>query len=204
LDPQSNQSAEWELAKVWIAGYGAVVVAVALYFILIRGLGGRRVVHEFILQIPVVRYVSKSLALARFSWSMEMMNEAGMPILEALDRSLTATNNGAFQGRAPRVIHTVQQGGSITEALESVGLFPVDYCEMIRVGEESGSLSATFRRLARQHFENAEAGMKAVAVALGWIIWIIVAGFLIYNIFSLANKYWIRPYREITNSLQGR
>ena len=178
-------SPEMALLRVWGLGYGAIAVLVALYYAITRGLGGRQFVHEILLHIPVVRYVTQSLALARFSWSMEMMNEAGMPVLEAIEQSLKATNNGAFLARAPRMIHAITQGNGITDALEGAGLFPVDYCEIVRVGEESGSLSSTFRRLAQQHFENSEAAMRAAATALGWLIWVCVAGFLIYHIVTL-------------------
>lgn len=192
-------SPEGELAKVWLGGYGGIALLVALYFVLMRTLASRRIVHEIILRIPVIRYVSRSLALARFSWSMEMMNEAGMPILEAIERSLMATNNGAFQWRAPAMTHVVAQGGSLTEALEEAGVFPVDYCEVVRVGEESGSLSDTFRRLARQHFENAEHGMKAAATALGWLIWLVVAAFLVYHIITLWMRVYIGPLRDASS-----
>ena len=185
-----------ELLRVWGIGYGSVIGAVALYYFVTRSLGGLRIVHEIILRIPILRYVHRSLALARFSWSMQLMTEAGAPIFDSIERSLRATNNGAFQARAERITRTLADGVPLPDALQAAGLFPIDYVEIMRVAVESGSMSESFARLARQHFDNAERGMRAAAVAFGVLIWVGIAGILTYFIITLAMKYWIGPIRD--------
>ncbi len=188
-----------ELLRVWGIGYGSVIGVVVLYYVLTRALGGMRIVHEIILRIPIINYVHRSLALARFSWSMQLMTEAAAPIFESINRSLLATNNGAFQARAEGITRTLGDGEPLPDALQAAGLFPIEYVEIIRVAVESGSMSECLGRLARQYFDDAKRAMRAAAVAFGWLIWIVIAGILIYFILTLAMKYWIGPIQDTLN-----
>jgi len=85
--------------------------------------------------------------------------------------------------------HLLRNGDGIHRALEATRLFPYDYIEMINVAEESGSMPDTFGRLARNYFEKADNAIKALTVAFGWLIWVVVAGVIIYYIFIFAMKY---------------
>ena len=69
------------------------------------------------------------------------------------------------------------------------GLFPHDCIEMIAVAEESGSMPETFKRLAKNYFEQADMALRALVTALTWLIWVCVAAVIIYNIFQFAMIY---------------
>ena len=167
---------------------GVVVFAtpIALYFAGTRMLGGNHFVHELVLRIPVVGNLVRTAAIARFSWTMEMMTSSGVRMLHAIQWSLEATTNGAFIARGPRIIKQVSDGEPLGEAFRRSGLFPSDYIEMIHVAQESGSVPDMFARLARMYFEKMETAMKVLSRVAGIIVWILVACIIIYFIFRLA------------------
>jgi len=183
---------------VFVAGVALFVTPIAAYFIATRALGGLRATHEFMIRIPVVGNVMRMLALARFSWSMELMTDAGVNIFNALQWSMEATANGAFEGRTPAIIQRVKEGVPLSESLEASGLFPVEYIEMMHVGEESGSMPDMFRRLAENYFEQAERALRAMTTVLGWMIWICVASVIVFFIF----RFFFFYLGNLTRALQ--
>jgi type II secretory pathway component PulF len=178
-------------AALTTLGTGVVIffAPIIAYFLLTRSLSGSRVAHEVLLRIPVVGRVISTLALARFCWSMELMTDSGVNIYNALQWSMDATANGAFEARTPAIIQRIKDGLPLSQSLDMSGLFPHDCIEMIAVAEESGSLPDTFKRLARNYFEQADMALRALVTAFSWLIWIGVASVIIYYIFTMAMTY---------------
>ncbi len=174
-----------------ILGGGALVffAPIIAYFVITRSLSGSRMAHELLLRIPVLGNVFRTLAVARFCWSMEMMTDSGVNIFNALQWSMEATANGAFEGRTPAIIQRVKDGLPLSRSLEMSGLFPNDCIEMISVAEESGSMPETFKRMAKNYFEQADLAMRALVTVFTWMIWSAIAAFIIYNIFKFAMIY---------------
>ncbi|MHC4788440.1 MAG: type II secretion system F family protein, partial [Planctomycetota bacterium] len=174
--------------RVLLFGYGIPVVLVLAYYALLRPIGATRVVHELLLAVPVLGGVFRSLALARFSLVMYLMWEAGVPVREALQRSLEGTGNAAFAARAPRAVKAVEEG-TVTEALKDTGLFPVEYLNIVAIGEESGKLSERLQWLASHHAEQAERALRALVVLAARLIYVLVACIIIYFIVTFFMRY---------------
>lgn len=174
-----------------ILGIGVLIFITPIigYFVATRLFGGLRAVHEVMIRIPALGIVMRTLALARFSWSMELMTGAGVNIFQAITWSLQATANGAFEGRAEAINQRLKDGISLSKSLEMSGLFPYDYIEMVNVSEESGSMPEMFGRLARNYFEKADTAIRALTSAISALIWICVAAVIIYYIFQMAGQY---------------
>jgi len=179
----------WSPGTVLLVGYGAPVGLVALYEVLVHGFGATRLCHEAILRIPVVGKVMEALALSRFSLVLYLMYEAGAPIMEGLRRAFEGTGNGAFAARAPKAVRTVQQAGSLTEAISSTGLFPQQYTDIMAVAEQSGKVSERLDWMARHYGERAEASMAALAAVIARLVWVVVAVVIISFIFKMFMRY---------------
>jgi len=170
-------------------GIAVFCAPIGLYFLATRVFGGSRAVHEFAIHVPLLGPIIRTVAIARFSWAMELMTTAGVRILDAIQWSLEATTNKAYSSRAPGIIQRVEAGTRLHEALRATGLFPDDYTEMVAVSEESGSMPDIFARLARHYFEKMDAALKALATAAFWLIWILVASVIVYVIIRVALAY---------------
>ncbi len=183
--------------KILLLGYGAPVALVSAYYLITRYLGGMRLMHELLLQVPVIGKVIRNLALARFSWTMKVMYQAAVPMMESLPQALAATGNGAFAARGPGIVGRIQDGSSLRDALEGSRLFPNEYLEILSVGEESGSLEDTLDRLAKNSFESAEFALKALAMVLAGLVWVAVAAFIITFIVILFRRFYLGPIRSL-------
>jgi len=172
-----------------LIGYGIPALLVVLYLVVVKQLGGTRLVHEVVLQIPVLGGVMRSLALARFSLVLYLMYEGGVPVAESLRRAFEGTNNGAFAARATKAVQAVEKGGTLTDALLATGLFPPDYMEVISVAEESGKITERLDWLAKNYGERAETAMGALVNVVAKLIYACVAIIIIIFIFRIFSQY---------------
>jgi type IV pilus assembly protein PilC len=177
-------------ALIWL-GYcfGTIGAVFLIYQFLVHGFRQAKAVHTLLLSVPVVGHCMRSFAVARFSWAYALTQQAGMDIQPSLEASLKATNNGAFAAATPQVVAAVMAGEEFTDAIESTGLFPRQFLEMVRVGESSGTVPETLEHLSPQFEEQARRALTGLTIALGWVIWSLVAAMIIFLIFRVFGFY---------------
>lgn len=177
-------------AMIWLTcTFGSIFVLYVAYQIMDRMFAGKRYFHRMFLKIPVVGGCMRSFAIARFSWAFALTQQAGMNILDSLEASLNATGNGAFIAEIPRVTSVINDGEHLTIALADTGLFSDEYIHMVDVGETSGTVPETLQRLSPRFQEDAQRSLATLAAVFGWLIWALVATFIIFVVFRIAFWY---------------
>ena len=178
-------------ALIWFGTAAAIgVIGFVLFQLGSKSLRWRRLFDPVLLTIPVVGRCLRNFALARFSWAFALTQNAGMDFRPSLFASFNATENGAFAEAAPEVWARVSAGEELTDALRGTRLFPADYLEMLEVAEASGTVPEMLERIGPDLEADARRSLSALAAAVGWLVWALVAGFIIYVIFSVAT-IWI-------------
>jgi len=177
-------------AITWLTGWAMGIAGTFLFYkVATASLAGKAATHKLLMRIPVIGGCMRAFAIARFSWAFHLTQEAGMPIEDSLDASLRATSNGAYLSANPQVIRDVMAGESLTVALTNTRLFPEEFLHIVDVAETSGTVPEALDRLSPQFEEQARRSLSALATALGWLIWMAVAGFIVFVIFSIALRY---------------
>jgi type IV pilus assembly protein PilC len=177
-------------ALTWLVGWAMAIAGVFVaYRLAAASLTGKAFVHSALLKVPVVGGCMQSFAIARFSWAFHLTQQAGMPIKDSLDASLRATANGAFIAAAPQIIGDVMQGDPLTDALAKSGLFPEEFIHIVHVAETSGTVPEALHRLSPQFEDQARRSLRALAAVAGWGVWLAVAVFIIFLIFSVVLWY---------------
>jgi type IV pilus assembly protein PilC len=177
-------------ATIWFtAAFGTLFGVVGAYFLIARVFHQQRALDTLILGIPVVGHCMRSFAIARFSWAFALTQQTGMPIARCLDASLRATNNGAFAGASRGLQEDVNAGEELSTAFAATRLFPEDYLQMVQVAETSGTVPEALERLSPQFEDQARRSLVVLASTLGWVVWLLVAVFIIFIIFSVVTQY---------------
>lgn len=188
-------------AATWLGICGGL--AVSSYFayqILTRTLGGKAAVHAMLLRVPVLGPCLRAFAVARFSWAFALTQQAGMSIQPSLESSLRATANGAFIATIPHGVAMLGAGEELSYTLAETGLYPLDYLEMVRIGEETGTVPEALERVSPQLEDEARRRLSALTAALAWLIWAMVAGLIIFIIFRVFITVILGPiYQELGN-----
>ncbi|MEX1230523.1 MAG: type II secretion system F family protein [Planctomycetaceae bacterium] len=177
-------------ALIWLTiTLGGPILVYVAYQLLARGFEGKKMLDPVFLRIPVLGECMRSFAVARFSWAFALTQQAGMPIEASLDSSFRATANGAFLRAMPEAINDVLTGDTLTEALAGTRVFPGDWIEMVSVAEASGTVPEMLQRMSPQLEDQARRTLRALAATLGWVIWAMVAVFIIVLVFRIALMY---------------
>lgn len=177
-------------AMIWLGGFAMLAIAGTFLFLLLKkSLAARMVVDPFLMKIPVVGNCLRAFAIARFSWAYYLTQQTGMPIHKSLASSLRATGNGAFIARSRGICEAVKSGENLGDALDASELFPEEYVHTVHVAESSGTVPETLNRLSPQFEDQARRSLGVLTTALGWAIWAMVAGFIIFLIFRIFSNY---------------
>ncbi|NUM52559.1 MAG: type II secretion system F family protein [Candidatus Hydrogenedentes bacterium] len=101
------------------------------------------------------RGILHSIALVRFFRCLAMLLEAGLAVPQAIERSAATTVNPRVRAKLAQAVPLVQQGASLTRALEATGMLPNLAVEMVRTGEFAGRLEDLLKKTAQYIEEGA-------------------------------------------------
>jgi type IV pilus assembly protein PilC len=101
---------------------------------------GRAIRDRLVLKLPVVGDLVRGAIVERFCRTLSSMVRSGVPLPEALVVTSDGTNNVVYRDGLTQVREAMLQGEGLAGPLARTGLFPGAARQMIRVGEETGTL----------------------------------------------------------------
>lgn len=113
-----------------------------------------------LLRLPILGEVVRKYEITRFARSLGTLLGNGVPIVTAVGIATETIGNGHLRGALVNVAPALKQGGRLADALEAAGLFTPLALNMVRLGEETGSLDAMLLELARVHDGEVQSGIK--------------------------------------------
>jgi type IV pilus assembly protein PilC len=139
---------------------------------------GRLARQRLLMGLPVVGVILRYSAIERFSRIISAMMRAGVPLPEAMSSAIESTNNSAFEVGLRAAREEMLQGDGIAGPLERTELFPAAAVQMIRVGEETGTLDQQIESAANFYARELEYKLKrltdlfepAVIIFMGIIV----------------------------------
>jgi len=159
-----------------------------------RAPAGKREWEHVLLKLPVVGGLARNIYITRFSENFGALLEGGIPIVRALIISSQVVGNNVYEGIILKAADEVKSGGNISTVLLASREFPPIVSQMVRIGEETGSLSTVLISVAKFYNQEVETTTKTLTtliepiliVGLGIGVGILVVGVLlpIYNIAS--------------------
>ena len=159
---------------------------------------GRGVLDEFKLVAPVVGKLWTMFSMAQLSRTLATLLQGGIPLVGALEVARDASGNRVIGESIRGAIVQVREGKSLSDSLQQMGHFPALALEMIRVGEQTGSLPDMLNHVA--DFYDEDVNIRSTAL-LSWVepvILLCVAAFVALVLISL-----YMPIFSIGTSIQS-
>lgn len=154
----------------------------------------RRVAHRALLSLPLVGKLLRESAMARYCETLATCFAAGMPLIDALAIIAPTAANLVLSSAILDVRDRVSVGELLHLAMQESGEFPSFLIQMVRIGEESGTLDTMLLRAARHYRDSVDEVADGLSEALGPVVMmllaVIVGGLLVamyLPIFSLGN-----------------
>jgi len=161
----------WALA-ILVGAIGVVVFAVLQTC---RGQYGK---DRLLLGIPLVGNTIQFTLVERFCRVLASMVGAGVPLPEALRVATESLHNRVYMRVLSGVAAAMLEGQGLAEPLQRTGLFPSVAAQMLRVGEETGTLDDQLELTAEYYASELEYKIKkltamfepAVIVVMGVVV----------------------------------
>lgn len=156
---------------------------------------GQRFFDRVKLNVPVIKILLQKVYMARFARTLGTLLASGIPVLEALSIVSDAVNNSILQEGIGRAATLVKGGKALSLALERDDNFTVLVPQMIKIGEESGTIDQMLDKVASFYEEEVDEAVKNLSatiepvlmIVMGLLVGVIIAAILL-PVYSLVGS----------------
>jgi type IV pilus assembly protein PilC len=148
---------------------------------------GRLLIDRLKLNLPLFGKIYRQTAAARFSRSLSTLLASGINLHQALKLVDRVVNNLVFSQTIAELGEALTRGESLSAPLKETHTFPPLLVEMIRVGEESGTLDYTLNKTALFYEREVAYLVDRLGSLLEPILLLVVGlfiGLIVYSVMS--------------------
>ena len=168
-----------------------------LYFIRTRA--GRLWWDKTKLVLPLIKTLCRSLYITRSLHTMGVLTQAGVPILNTISITAQISGNALYEKMWLGVHEDVRQGKKIASSLNQFNLMPPDVVQMVKSGEDSGTLSDVLRDISNYYARVLKTVIKTVTSMIEPIMIVlmgVLVGFIAMSI--------ILPIFKMSSAVTGK
>ena len=176
-----------EFIKSW--GWLMLLVVVGLGFYLRRWAAtdeGKTRVHQRMLKLPLAGGIIFEFEVSKFARTVGTLLGNGVSLLKAISIAIDTVDNRVIREALEVLPPAVKSGKRMSVALADTGMFTPMVIQMIRVGEESGSLDQMMLELAKVFDGHVQSGVKrglallepVLILGMGFVIAVIIIAIL--------------------------
>jgi len=160
-----------------------------------RTLGGRSAIDSVKMRAWPIGRLYMKMYMARFARTGTTLVASGVPLLQVLDITSDAVDNVHVSSSIKRAAEQVKGGKALSDSLEGDPNFLELVPNMLRIGEQSGSMEVMMAKVADYYEKEVDNEIKAIStiiepammIVMGIIAIIIVAAILL-PIYGLVNQ----------------
>lgn len=112
--------------------------------------------HALLLRLPLFGDLITGSECARFSATLSILLNSGVPLLEALHIAARVMENRVLRQACLQAASAVREGSSLGTALEQAEVFPPLLVQMVASGEANGTLGEQLAHVARHQEKELE------------------------------------------------
>jgi type IV pilus assembly protein PilC len=168
------------IAGVIIALVGGTVLALRTE----RGVYAK---DQLSIKAPIIGPIILSAVLNRFARTLAMVLKAGVPLGQTFEAVIASTGNKVFQRGLTTVRDQMTSGEGFAGPLLRTRLFPPMLTQMVRVGEETGTLDTYLEQAADFYEEELDYRIRAMTSLIEPVMTVavgVVVGFIAVSLIS--------------------
>lgn len=100
------------------------------------------------LKLPIIGPITKNILITNFTRYLSITLKAGLPISEAMQLIAKASGNISFEKELLLLKQNIEKGNKIHNAMRNSSHFPNLLVEMVKIGEESGTLDHMLEKIS--------------------------------------------------------
>lgn len=184
------------MTQRWYIVLLVIAVAVTTYILYARSDGGKLLLNEVKLKLPVFGPVNTKIVASRFTRTLSTLLASGLPLLEALDVVSKVVDNPFVEQGLLHTKEQVSKGVPLSKPINDMGIFPPMVTHMVRIGEDTGQLEPILNNVADFYDTEVETAVSQLTTMLEPTIIVflaVVVGFVVISI--------IQPMFGVYNSI---
>ena len=183
----------------FVQGYSGLIIAViaiigVMFWALLRTDNGRLGFDKFKTKIPMVGKLYAKILAARFTRTLSTLFASGVSLTDSMDITANSMINKYVEDRLRSATSKIKQGVPLSDTITESTVFPIMVSQMIRVGEESGTLDDLLTKVSEYYEEESETAIgqlmslmePAIIVVLGGIVMFVVISIML-PMFQMGN-----------------
>jgi len=132
----------WYLGVLFV---GAAWLGIGFYA---RTARGKLNIDRLKMALPIIGPIYRKSAISRFTRTLGLLLESGVPILQSLDIVREVVGNEILARIIGSARSSVEKGEELSEPLKISKQFPPDTVQMISVGEKTGNLDEMLMKVS--------------------------------------------------------
>jgi general secretion pathway protein F len=175
-------ASDWLLAN-WpylLACLGSLALLILLSWSKIRGQA-----ESILMRLPLVGSILKLTLTVRFCRTLGMLIENGVDLPSAMKLVSDVIGNRKAAAALHSAYDALRKGRSFLEPISQSALFPPVLINMLRVGEETGSLATSLLHMAEVFEEKLERTVERTFTIFEPVIILLVSGIIAFIIVSI-------------------
>ncbi len=132
-----------------------IAVLVVFFLKFYRSKPGKKFFHKLFLKLPIISGIVKKINLARFCRTASSLLKTDISIVKSLEITSLVVGNYYYQRALKDASKKITKGMQINKVLSAYPeLFPATVLQMIKIGEESGSVDSALEEVAQFYEED--------------------------------------------------
>lgn len=170
------------LRRFWYIYALSIVAAVYLFKRYAATREGRLVIDRWKLRLPVIKGFTHKVISARFTRTMSTLLASGISLLQAMENVAGAVGNTVVEQSILSAREDVRKGVALSVPIRKMGHFPPMVDNMIKIGEEAGTLDDILDKTANIYDEEVETEIQRMLSLLEPVMIIfmgVIVGFIV-------------------------
>lgn len=154
----------------------AIILVTVIFYLryYLRTQPGKLFLGGFYVNFPILKKFFVNVYMTRFSRTLAMLVNAGVPIVEALKIVSKVVDNIIYERILTKAARQLERGVPMSVPIAEADQFPAIVSQMIAVGEQTGKIDEVMRSLSEFFEEETEKSVNILTSLLEPILLIIV------------------------------
>jgi type II secretory pathway component PulF len=184
-------------AMIFFGGVFAVALALAgLLYAFQSGTISPDPFLRLLLHVPGLGNGLRTIAMSRLIWSLAIASDSDLSPDKTVELATRSAQNSYYTDHLEQMQRTIRRGNEMHEAFRATNRYPDDFLDALQTGEITGRVSETMQVLAKDYEEKARLFYRTMAVVGGVLVFLLVAGIIIFMIFYLFFTMIMPVYRD--------
>ncbi len=165
-----------EIVRTWsLPFFAAVLAGGAGMLSWLQAAPNRERFDGWILHFPFFGPLMRTYSTSQLARSLSTLLTGGLPLVQSLGVAAASVGNRAISASASAAVPQIQEGKSLSMALDATGHIEPLTVEMIRVGESTGALGEMLNQVADFYDEDLEVKVQTILALVEPVLLLVMA-----------------------------